>query len=136
MGDGDSMYAQPANTGAASSGSHPYLVSAENDGVNWKPYNTQTFTNGPHLMAFDPVNRIIYSANDCAGVWALKSSHPAAAIAPLRPKLETVSASSGRHMILSGMPGPLSMVNGPVFDIRGRRMNGNGTGVQAAVILR
>jgi hypothetical protein len=78
MGDGDSMYAQPANTGSAASGSHTYLVSAESDGINWKPYNSQQFTNGPHAMAFDPVNRIIYAAHDCPGVWALKSPQSSA----------------------------------------------------------
>ncbi|HEX7668973.1 MAG TPA: hypothetical protein VF395_05300 [Polyangiaceae bacterium] len=52
----------------------PYVTSPETDGVTWTPYRegAQKFTDGPCSMRFDPVNRILYSANWGAGLWALK----------------------------------------------------------------
>jgi hypothetical protein len=75
IGDGNNLYAQVANTGGNGTGSdQPYLTSAESDGVTWTPYQAgaQKFSDGPYQMTFDAVSRIIYSANWCAGVWALK----------------------------------------------------------------
>jgi photosystem II stability/assembly factor-like uncharacterized protein len=72
IGDGNFLYAQLGNTGDNSVGSQPYSVSMETDGITWTPYNGQTFEDGPYRMAFDSVNRIIYSANWNSGVWALK----------------------------------------------------------------
>jgi photosystem II stability/assembly factor-like uncharacterized protein len=72
IGDGNFLYAQAGNTGGNSRGPQPYFISAEDDGLTWKPYNTQTFSDGPYRMAFDSVNRIVYSANWNDGVWALK----------------------------------------------------------------
>src|SRR5262249_43449100 len=51
IGDGTSLYAQPANTGSSATGSHSYYVSAETDGVTWTPFNTQMFTDGPMSMS-------------------------------------------------------------------------------------
>jgi hypothetical protein len=75
VGDGEFLYAQPANTGLNTiDPDPPYYISAETDGVNWVPYNggEQVFANGPMAMAFDPVNRVIYSSNWGAGVWRLQ----------------------------------------------------------------
>ncbi len=73
VGDGNTMYSQLGNTGANGTGAdQSYIASSESDGTTWKPYNTQTFRDGPYRMAFDPANRVIYSSNWNAGVWALK----------------------------------------------------------------
>jgi hypothetical protein len=74
IGDGNLLYAQESNTGANTVGPQSYITSSESDGVTWTPYQsgTQTFTDGPYMMRFDPVDRIIYSANWDAGLWALK----------------------------------------------------------------
>jgi photosystem II stability/assembly factor-like uncharacterized protein len=73
IGDGNFLYTQLGNTGANGTGTpQSYLVSDESDGVNWKAFNDQTFSDGPYRMAFDTVKRVIYSANfnDC--LWALQ----------------------------------------------------------------
>jgi hypothetical protein len=72
IGDGNTLYTQPANTGGNTTGPQPYISSADNDGVTWSPYNSQTFGDGPYRMAFDDANGIVYSANWNSGVWALK----------------------------------------------------------------
>jgi hypothetical protein len=75
IGDGNVLYAQEANTGKHTTAAlQPYITSPETDGLTWTPYQggAQTFSDGPYSMAFDPVNRIIYSANWDAGFWALK----------------------------------------------------------------
>jgi hypothetical protein len=74
IGDGNVLYAQESNTGANSVGPQPYVTSPESDGVQWTPYQggAQLFSDGPYTMRFDPVNRIVYSANWRAGLWALK----------------------------------------------------------------
>jgi photosystem II stability/assembly factor-like uncharacterized protein len=72
LSDGDFLYAQAANTGKNTTGPQPYLVSKDDDGLTWAPYNDQTFDDGPYRMSFDSKNRIIYSANWDSGVWALK----------------------------------------------------------------
>jgi len=60
------------NGGDNSTGPASYITSPESDGTTWTDYSAQKFTDGPYRMAFDPTNRIIYSANWNAGVWALK----------------------------------------------------------------
>jgi photosystem II stability/assembly factor-like uncharacterized protein len=73
IGDGRWLYAQDAFTGENAGGvDEPYITSRENDGATWTPYSGQTFADGPYRMAFDPINRILYSANWNSGVWALK----------------------------------------------------------------
>ena len=74
IGDGTTLYAQPANTGASSSGLHPYYVSAETDGTVWTAQNGQTFTDGPMSLAVDRQNGIVYSSNWDAGVWRLTTA--------------------------------------------------------------
>jgi photosystem II stability/assembly factor-like uncharacterized protein len=72
IGDGKRMYAQVANTGQnGTNTAQSYIVSNEDDGVNWTTFNDQTFSDGPYRMAFDEVKRIVYSANWNDGVWAL-----------------------------------------------------------------
>jgi hypothetical protein len=77
IGDGNFLYTQLGNTGGNGTGQpQPYVVSSEDDGTTWTPYNSQTFSDGPYRMTFDPINRIIYSSNWNAGVWALKVKDP------------------------------------------------------------
>ena len=75
IGDGTYLYAQSANTGASTTGPHPYYYSLETDGTMWQPYSDQTFADGPVSMAFDARNRILYSSNWCAGLWRLATGH-------------------------------------------------------------
>lgn len=74
IGDGNVLYGQPANTGWNTTTPQPYFSSPESDGVTWTAYQggAQTFRDGPNVMRFDSVNRILYSANWRAGLWALK----------------------------------------------------------------
>jgi photosystem II stability/assembly factor-like uncharacterized protein len=74
ISDGNLLYAHVSNVvnGLDTVGDQPYIVSPVADGTSWKPYNSQTFNNGPYRFAFDPVNRIVYSANWDNGLWALK----------------------------------------------------------------
>jgi photosystem II stability/assembly factor-like uncharacterized protein len=74
IGDGVYLYAQPANTGMATK-SNGYSYAQETDGTPWMPYGTQTFTDGPMDMIFDPLTGVVYSSNWCAGVWRLKTGH-------------------------------------------------------------
>jgi photosystem II stability/assembly factor-like uncharacterized protein len=71
--DGTSLFAQEANTGANSQGNQPYITSPDGDGMTWKAFNDQTFSDGPYRMDVDAANHIIYSANFNDGVWALKT---------------------------------------------------------------
>jgi photosystem II stability/assembly factor-like uncharacterized protein len=72
IGDGNNLYTQLGNTGGNTVGDQPYLTSPESDGVTWSDFSSQKFSDGPYRMAFDAKNRIVYSANWNAGVWALK----------------------------------------------------------------
>jgi hypothetical protein len=85
QGDGTSLYTQISFTGTNNATTDgvgatpaPYLTSKETDGLTWVPYQggKQTFLDGPFVMRFDPGNRIMYSANWDAGVWALKVLNP------------------------------------------------------------
>lgn len=72
IGDGTYIYAQEANTGGNTAGSpQPYLYTREDDGLTWRPYNGQTFSDGPMSMAVDPATHTVYSSNWDAGVWKL-----------------------------------------------------------------
>jgi hypothetical protein len=52
-------------------------TSPESDGANWTNYNgTQVVPRAPLQMRFDPVARIVYSANWDQGIWALKVLDP------------------------------------------------------------
>jgi len=67
------LYAQEANTGANSYGKGmPYITSPETDGITWTDSGTQTFSDGPFDLELDATNRILYSSNWRAGVWAMK----------------------------------------------------------------
>lgn len=125
-GDGNYLYTQGSYASAAGTNyNRPYSVSPESDGVNWSDYQggTQKFANGPYNLKFDKINRIMYSANWCAGVWALKVLDPSSRTsrpltAALQQKLATV------HIMLSTSTSvKLSLSrNGSTFDIRGRTM--------------
>ncbi len=65
-GDGQNIYT--ASTGEK----QPFFVSAESDGVTWKPMNDRKFSAVPFEMALDPVNRILYSASWEEGLLAIK----------------------------------------------------------------
>jgi photosystem II stability/assembly factor-like uncharacterized protein len=71
IGDGTSLYAQEANTGANTAGPQPYITSAESDGLTWTKYGDQTFSDGPYDMVYDGLDGIVYSSNWRDGVWAL-----------------------------------------------------------------
>jgi hypothetical protein len=73
-GDGTSLFTLHSGAVEGAPYADPYLTSPESDGTVWAPYDNgvQTFGNGPYMMRFDPVNRILYSANWGAGFWALK----------------------------------------------------------------
>jgi hypothetical protein len=72
-GDGTSLYTQWSLNFGAQPGPI-WMTSPESDGLSWKPYGagTQHFFDGALHMAFDPSQRIMYSANWDAGLWALK----------------------------------------------------------------
>lgn len=52
--------------------------SDETDGITWTAYNSQKFSDGPYRMAFDPVNRIVYSAT------GMRASGPEGSVKPWR----------------------------------------------------
>jgi hypothetical protein len=71
IGDGNLLYTAPSYA----QGQQPFYVSPETDGMTWSKYKggAQTWNDGgPYEMAFDPVNRILYSSDWFQGVWALK----------------------------------------------------------------
>jgi hypothetical protein len=79
IGDGTNLYTSkscPCGGGIPTPGPNdsPAYTSPESDGLTWTPYQggTQKFANGPYMMAFDKVNRILYMANWLAGAFALK----------------------------------------------------------------
>jgi len=49
-----------------------FLTSPETDGVTWTKFNDQQFAYGPFEMAYDAVNKILYSGSWFVGLWALK----------------------------------------------------------------
>jgi hypothetical protein len=49
-----------------------FVTALESNDSEWSEFNMQDFDEGPFEMAIDPVNRILYSANIRAGVYALK----------------------------------------------------------------
>jgi hypothetical protein len=62
-----------AHTGGNSYGKGlPYITSPETDGITWTNSGTQTFSDGPYDLELDAKNRILYSSNWRAGVWAMK----------------------------------------------------------------
>jgi hypothetical protein len=65
-GDGHSVYT------AKCFGPTPFIVSSETDGVTWKDFNSQQFDMGMFDIKFDATNRILYSSNWRAGLYALK----------------------------------------------------------------
>ena len=73
VGDGKTLWTQCAFTGVnGQNGTSTYYQSPESDGLNWTKSGTQTFKNGPTMMSYDAVNRIIYSSNGAAGVLAMR----------------------------------------------------------------
>jgi hypothetical protein len=74
VGDGERLYTTTACACDGSPFDNPYFTAPEKDAAPWAPYQggAQKFSNGPHNMAFDKTNDIIYSANWDEGVWALK----------------------------------------------------------------
>jgi len=77
-GDGNRLYTMRSGGLTGKPYNDPYLTSPESDGAKWAPYQggVQKFGNGPYTMHFDPINRILYSANWGAGFWALKVLDP------------------------------------------------------------
>jgi hypothetical protein len=81
QGDGNYLYTMNSFADNGAKYNKPYYSSPESDGTHWAAYNplgtgAQNFDNGPFTMEFDKVNRIMYSANWVAGLWALKVIDP------------------------------------------------------------
>jgi hypothetical protein len=66
FGDGTTLY-----TGKVF-GPAPVVTSPESDGLTWKDYNSQQFTQGPFEFGYDVINGVVYNASWTAGLWALK----------------------------------------------------------------
>jgi hypothetical protein len=49
-----------------------FVTALESNDTEWMDYSTQDFDEGPFEMAIDHTNKILYSANIRAGVWATK----------------------------------------------------------------
>jgi hypothetical protein len=65
-GDGKRLYTAPVF-------GPEFLTATEDDSATWSAYaGGPQLSGGPFEMAFDSVNRILYSANWTAGLWALK----------------------------------------------------------------
>ena len=111
IGDGTTLYAQPANTGAANS-PHSYYVSPENGGTTWVAQNNQSFSDGPMSMAYDPVNHVVYSSNWDGGVWKLQvsggQSSPTSQPANTNTPTNTAVAPSGTPVPNTSTPKPTS----------------------------
>jgi hypothetical protein len=75
QGDGKSLYTMRSYADNGARYNEPYQTSPETDGATWTPYQAgaQKFDNGPATMVFDPTDRILYSANWTAGLWALEA---------------------------------------------------------------
>jgi photosystem II stability/assembly factor-like uncharacterized protein len=67
QGDGNTLYTLPDAGG-------PILVSAEDDGLNWHAFNSQTFPEGGNVFTYDSAGHIMYVAAKSGGLWALKVS--------------------------------------------------------------
>jgi photosystem II stability/assembly factor-like uncharacterized protein len=74
QGDGNVMYTSNACACEVANYNELYITSPETDGQTWTPYQGggQRFNNGPNLLKFDRVNRIMYAAQWADGIWALK----------------------------------------------------------------
>jgi hypothetical protein len=75
IGDGKTLYTSPSFPSFGSMANQPFFSSPQRDGASWAAFENgdQKFDNGPYRMRFDAVNKIVYSANWNAGIWALKS---------------------------------------------------------------
>lgn len=102
QGDGDLLYTMRSFADNAADYNSPFLTSPESDGLTWTAYQggEQKFDNGPYSLRFDKVNRILYSANWNAGVWALKVADAAGVDYRLRQRIRT--APSIEFFDLSG----------------------------------
>jgi len=99
QGDGTNLYTTRSFAGNDVKYNVPFYVSSETDGTNWTAYDplgagAQTFDNGPFTLRFDNINRIMYSANWCAGLWALKVIDPGTSAA--RPGAALTSEATAR----------------------------------------
>jgi hypothetical protein len=112
ISNGTTIWTMPENTGAAACGPYKWLTTPESgDGTKWTAYNSQLFADGPMVMAYDAINKIVYA--DCwrTGIWKLQlGTNPTGA----------AFAVSQRTMV-SHMPA------GEIFDIRGRLLAPKGS---------
>jgi hypothetical protein len=74
QGDGKVLYTMKSFADNGAHYNEPYQASPETDGLTWTAYQggAQKFDNGPATMIFDRGDRIMYSANWTAGLWALE----------------------------------------------------------------
>jgi photosystem II stability/assembly factor-like uncharacterized protein len=72
--DGNYLITCPSNTGNNTADPDPpYYRSPVDDGLTWTPWpEPGILPNGPAMMDFDPIRRILYSANWAVGVFKLQ----------------------------------------------------------------
>lgn len=99
IGDGRRLYTQPASTGDTTTRQHFY-VAPEKSGMRWKQFGSQTFSDGPMHMVYDPIRRIVYSSNWRAGVWKLQVRRPAR-MSGSKPKVLLTLNGHGSRMTKS-----------------------------------
>jgi hypothetical protein len=76
-GDGSRLYTHSSAPSPGTDGTDPFVTSPESDGATWSPQpGAQPFGNGPFMMRFDGVNRIMYSANWRVGFWGMRVIDP------------------------------------------------------------
>lgn len=71
--DGERIWAHPGH--GYNAGSEPQHYETSTDGNTWTTYTgggSPGIANQPYVMAFDPVNRILYGAHWSSGLWALR----------------------------------------------------------------
>ena len=124
-GDGDLLYTMRSYADKGVKYNAPFLVSPESDGLTWTQHNggAQKFDNGPCILRFDKVNRILYSANWNAGVWALKIPNASgvrreAGAKGGRKEARRVAMQGGRLFVDRGNAGRMATA----FDLHGNRL--------------
>jgi hypothetical protein len=106
VGDGTTIWTMPENTGKAACGPYKWLTTPEaGDGTKWTTYNNQSFADGPMVMAYDPVNKIVYADCWCTGVWKLQLS----STTPIKGLISVSAPTRATHTITSCL-----------FDLHGR----------------
>jgi hypothetical protein len=122
MGDGNTLYTMHAAGLTGTPYNDPWLCSSEKDGLTWTTYQggVQKFGNGPYLMKFDKKNRIMYSANWGAGMWALKVIDPGATATVKHSAALNHPASMKSLLRVSKTGVKIQVATGQFYDVNGR----------------